>query len=197
MAGVAVYISEYGRRWDRRVDLVDTERDRGREHADGQFGIALREPGDVHGDRDGGGGGDDRGEQSHQSVGYRGDGGRLAAVGDREGCQWEPGGQRRGDVHPGGGKRDGDADDTRKYGRRWDRYVDLMDTERDRGREHGDGQFGIPVREPGDLHGGRDGGGGDAARAYDGAVEQCAERGRVRPAAGGPAPGREWQRGER
>src|SRR2546421_36351 len=184
MAGVAVYISEYGRRWDRRVDLVDTERDRGREHADGQFGIALREPGDVHGDRDGGGGGDDRGEQSHQSVGYRGDGGRLAAGGDREGSQWEPGGQRRGDGHPGGGKRDGDADDTRKYGRRWDRYVDLMIRRPPRSTLFPYATLFRSLREPGDLHGGRDGGGGDAARAYDGAVEQCAERGRVRPAAG-------------
>src|SRR2546430_3210867 len=125
------------------------------------------ESADVHGDGHRGGGDDDRSEQSHQSVGYRGDGGRLAAVGDREGREWECGGQRRGDIHPGGGKRDGDADDTREYGRRWDRRVDLVDTERDRGREHADGQFGIALREPGDVHGDRDGGGGDAARPYD------------------------------
>src|SRR5437867_765777 len=44
-----------------------------------------RQPRDVHGDGDGGHGGDDCGEQCDEPVGHGGHGGQYAAVGDREG----------------------------------------------------------------------------------------------------------------
>src|SRR5205823_839295 len=46
---------------------------------------ACGEPGDLHGDGDGGDGGDDCGEQSHEPAGDGGGRRRLTAVGDREG----------------------------------------------------------------------------------------------------------------
>src|SRR5205085_296546 len=161
---------EYGVGRDRRPDLVDAEPDGGIEHADRGVGVALREPGDVHGDGDGRGSGDDRAER-RGDVGSSGDGGEPTAVGDREGRQREPGGGGGSDVHPGGGKWDGDDDDDGEHRVGWGRGPDLVEAEPDRGDEHADGDIGDVVGKPGDLHSDGDGRRGDEARAHDGPVE--------------------------
>src|SRR5205085_7602549 len=109
-------------------------------------------------------GGDDRAERRGH-VGDGGDSGEPTAVGDREGREWEPGGERRGDVHPGGGQWDRDADDAGQHRGRWDRGADVVDPQPDGGDQHTHGDRERADREPSDVHGDRDGGGGGDDRA--------------------------------
>src|SRR5207302_2030633 len=135
------------REWDRDRGKLDPRRHGGIEHVDGYFSVLGGQPRDVHGAGDGGGGGDDRGNQSHEpgglngagdgggggydcgeqcdeSVGHGRHGRQRATVGDRQGRERKSGGGRGGDVHAGGGERDGDADDPREHGVGWDRRPD-------------------------------------------------------------------------
>src|SRR5205823_5953527 len=101
--------SDDQREWGGDGGELDAERHGGPEYPDGDVRVALRKPGHLYGDGDGGYGGDDRGEQCDETVGHGGGGGQYAGVGDREGCERESGGGSGGDVHPGGGEwqRDG------------------------------------------------------------------------------------------
>src|SRR5207302_6716604 len=148
---------EYGVGRDRRPDLMDVEPDRGTEHAHRGVGVALREPGHVHGDGDRRGGSDDRGEQRDEPVGHGGYGGQHATVGDREGRERESGGAGGGDVHGGTGERD---DHGRQSDHQRERGGDggELDAERHGGREYVDGDVGVALREPGHVHGHRHGG---------------------------------------
>src|SRR5205823_2758502 len=97
---------------------LDAERDGGLEHVGGQFRDLVRQPGHLHGDGHSRSGGDDRGEQSHEPVGYGGYGGQYATVGDREGCERESGGAGGGDVRGGTRERDDhgrQSDDQREW----------------------------------------------------------------------------------
>src|SRR5207302_4435042 len=88
--------SDDQREWGGDGGELDAERDRWQQHPNGHVRVAHGEPGHLYGDGDGRGGGDDRGEQSHEPVGRGGDGGQYAAVGD---C----GGRERGSGGAGGG----------------------------------------------------------------------------------------------
>src|SRR5207237_1549816 len=112
---------------------------------------------------DGGGGGDDRGEQSNQPVGHGGYGGQYATVGDREGCERESGDRRGGDVHPGGGERHGHGREPGDQRQRH-RLGRELDAQRHGGLEHPDGHVGVAHGESGDLHGDRHGRIGHADR---------------------------------
>src|SRR5207237_10491693 len=84
------------REWGGDGGELDAERDGGREHAHRHLDRLERQPRDLQCDGDGGHGGDDCGEQCDEPVGRGGHGGQYAAVGDREGCEREPGGGRGG-----------------------------------------------------------------------------------------------------
>src|SRR5205823_6028969 len=84
------------------------------------------------GDGDGGDGGDDCGEQSHEPAGDGGGRRRFTAVGAREGCERESGGGGGGDVHRDRGQRDGESGDARDDGRERGGDGDLLDP-----RHHG------------------------------------------------------------
>src|SRR5207248_163733 len=117
--------------------------------------------GHLYGDGDGRGGGGDRGEQSHKPVGHRGDCGHVAAVGDREGCEWESSGGGGGHVHPGGGEWQRDGRDA-NHQRQRHRHGRELDAERDRWQQHPNGHVRGAHGEPGHLYGDGDGrGGGD------------------------------------
>src|SRR5207237_1311367 len=153
----------YGVGRDRRPDLMDVEPDRGTEHAHRGVGVALREPGHVHGDGDRRGGSDDRGEQRDEPVGHGGYGGQHATVGDREGGAGGSGGAGGGDVRRGTRERHDHGrqiEDRRGRGRGGGQ----LDAEPDGGPEHAHREVGDAVRQPGHVHGDGDGGGGDDNR---------------------------------
>src|SRR5207248_1650962 len=134
---------------------------RRQQHPNGHVRVAHGEPGHVYGDGDGRGGGDDRGEQSHEPVGRGGHGGQYAAVGDREGREREPGGAGGGDVRGGPGERDDyrRPSDGQREGR-----GDGPDpaADRPRGHQHPNGHVRVAHGQPGHVHGDGDGGrGGD------------------------------------
>src|SRR5205807_268778 len=110
-------------------------------------------------DGDGRRGRDDCGEQSDEPVGYRGHGGQVAAVGDREGREREPGGAGGGDVRGGSGEWE-------HHGRQSDHQCEWrgdggeLDAERDGGLENVDGHFWDLLRQRGHVYGDGDGGGG-------------------------------------
>src|SRR5439155_775495 len=158
------------------------------EDVDGDFGIALREPGEAPGHGVSGGGGGARGEQPDEPVGARGNGRERAAVGAREGREWESGGGGGGDVRGGAGERE-------HYGREPDDQPERrgdggeLDAERHGGPEHADGYLRVARREPGDVHRDRDGGprgyageelGGQPHRASGHTAPDAARRGRER-----------------
>src|SRR5438045_7791221 len=148
---------------------MDPERDGGIEHADGDVRVADRQPGDVHGDGDGGHGGDDCGEQCDEPVGHGGDGGQYATVGDREGRERESGGAGGGDVRGGAGERDDhgrQSDDQRE----WRGDGGELDVERHGGSEHAHRYLDRLERQPRDLQ--RD---GDGRGGRDDCGEQCDE----------------------
>src|SRR5207253_2013070 len=143
-------------------------------------------------------------------VGHRGGRGHVAAVGDREGREREPGGGGGGDVRGGTRERDDhgrQSDDQRE----WRGDGGELDPERHGGLEHVDGQFRDLVRQPGYVHGdghSRSGGADPARRSSDlvghrgggGQVAAVGDReGRERESGGGSggdvhAGGGEWRR---
>src|SRR5205823_4631078 len=147
------------REWRGDGGELDAERHGGPEHAYRHLDRIQRQPRDVHGDGDGGHSGDDCGEQSDQPDGDGGHGGRLAAVGDREGREREPGDRGGSDVRRGARERDDhrrESDDERKrhgHGRE-------PDAERDRWQPHTNSHVRVAHGEPGHLYGDGDGGGG-------------------------------------
>src|SRR5205823_2827940 len=173
------------REWRGDGGELDAERDRWQQHPNSHVRVAHGEPGHVYGDGDGGHGGDDRGEQSHEPVGRGGDGGQYAAVGDREGRERESGGAGGGDVRGGAGERDDhgrQSDDQRE----WRGDGGELDVERHGGPEHAHRYLDRLERQPRDLQ--RDAGGGHGG---DAGAEQGDEPAVHRGQSGQDAPGRE------
>src|SRR5207248_859886 len=136
---------------------LDAERDGGHQHAHRQIRSAQGRPRHLYGDGDGRGGGDDRGEQSHEPVGRGGHGGQYATVGDCEGRERESGGPGGGDVRGGARERDDyrrQSDDQRE----WRGDGGELDAERHGGPEHAHRHLDRLERQPRDLQ--RDGDGG-------------------------------------
>src|SRR5205823_4231668 len=148
---------------------LDVECHGGQQYADRDVGVALREPGDVHSDGDGGHGRDDCREQCDEPVGHGGHGGRLAAVGDPEGCERESGGASGGRVGGGPGGRD---DQGRQSADQRERGGDggELDVESHGGLAYSDGDGGFDLRKSGHVYGDGDGGHGG-----DDCGEQCDE----------------------
>src|SRR5205823_923501 len=145
------------REWRGDGGELDAERDRWQQHPNSHVRVAHGEPGHVYGDGDGGHGGDDRGEQSHEPVGRGGDGGQYAAVGDREGRERESGGAGGGDVRGGPGERD-DYRRQSAYPPQLGSDGGELDAERHGGPEHAYRHLDRLERQPRDLHGDGDGG---------------------------------------
>src|SRR5207248_518951 len=140
---------------------LDAECHGGPEHAHRHLDRLERQPRDVHGDGDGGHGGDDCGEQCDEPVGHGGHGGQYAAVGDREGRERESGGAGGGDVRGGPGERDDyrrQSDDQRE----WGGDGGELDAECHGGPEHAHRHLDRLERQPRDLQCDGDGGHGGA-----------------------------------
>src|SRR5205823_3693979 len=153
--------SDDQREWGGDGGELDAECHGGPEHAHGHLDRPERQPRHVHGDGDGGHGGDDCGEQRDEPDGHGGYGGQYAAVGDREGCERESGGGSGGDVHPGGGEWQRDGRDA-NHERQRHRHGGELDAERDRWQQRPNGHVRVAHGEPGHVYGDGDGGyGGD------------------------------------
>src|SRR5207253_1563834 len=110
---------------------------------------------------DGGHGGDGRGEQCDESVGYRGHGGRLATVGEDRERVGEGRGAGGGDGRGGPGERDDHRRES-DHQREWRGDGGELDPERHGGPKHAPRHFGRLERQPRHLQRGGDGGhGGD------------------------------------
>src|SRR5207248_3047024 len=148
---------------------LDAECHGGPEHAHRHLDRLERQPRDVHGDGDGGHGGDDCGEQCDQPDGDGGHGGQYAAVGDREGCEQIGRASGRGSVWGGEGEGDDNgrqSDDQREWGGNGGE----LDAEGHGGPRPVYRVLACAERQPRDVHGDGDGGHGG-----DDCGEQCDE----------------------